>query len=353
MNNLTYYLSANSCSGYTSFFDDFVKSIRKIIVLKNISKNAKDNLFKEITDILDCDDISYDICLRCGSISEVDAVILKDFSTVIACEELFTGEIPLYADIVDFSDILSLDYDVQKNIEDLRKRISTVKTRLFSHLSDAKLIHDRWEKIYISNIDFDVLDLKGDKLIDDIFSGVTDKQGVPTQVHRFFGSLLPRGNINFIDELTEGFEKRIFIKGRPGTGKSTFLKKVCDRATKQGYSTEVYHCSFDVKSLDMIIVRDLKLAVFDSTSPHEIFPSRNSDSIFDIYDIAVNEDTDESYADELMHITSQYNQSIKKAKECLYTSQMLKKRYDEIIYTKEVSDNALNKVISLASLNNG
>ncbi len=352
MNNMTYYMSANSCGGYISFFDGLAKSVRKIIVIKNIKKSVKECLFNKVTDILDSDDISYDICLSCGTSDEIDAVILKDFSTIIASDKLFTGEIPLYADIVDFSDVFSLDFEKQKNIEILKKRVETTNNRMFSHLNDAKLIHDRWEKIYISNMDFPALDCNCEKLIDELFGDAEERNTAPAEIHRFFGTLLPRGNINYINELTCGFEKRIFIKGRPGTGKSTFLRKVNKRAMQMGYSTEIYHCSFDVNSLDMIIIRDLNLAVFDSTSPHEIYPTESYDSVFDIYDIAVKKDTDVSYADDLMYISNEYNQAMKKAKECLYTSQMLQKKYEEIIYNESKSCESINKVISLASLNN-
>lgn len=39
--------------------------------------------------------------------------------------------------------------------------------------------------------------------------------------------------------------KRYFLKGRPGTGKSTFLKMLARAAQDRGYRTEAYHCAFD------------------------------------------------------------------------------------------------------------
>lgn len=49
---------------------------------------------------------------------------------------------------------------------------------------------------------------------------------------------------------------------------------------------------FDPNSLDLVVIRDLGICLFDSTSPHEYFPSRDSDEIIDIYQEAVKEHTD-------------------------------------------------------------
>ena len=79
------------------------------------------------------------------------------------------------------------------------------------------------------------------------------------------------------------WQKRIFIKGRPGTGKSTFLKKLSKSLIDNGFDVEEYYCSFDKESLEMVISRELSFAVFDSTSPHEKFPERETEEILDFY----------------------------------------------------------------------
>ena len=44
----------------------------------------------------------------------------------------------------------------------------------------------------------------------------------------------------------------------------------------------------------MVIVRELGFAIFDSTAPHEYFPSREGDEIIDMYALIVTPGTDES-----------------------------------------------------------
>ena len=85
------------------------------------------------------------------------------------------------------------------------------------------------------------------------------------------------------------------------------MKKIANLAKNNGYKTEVYHCSFDPDSLDMVIIRDLDVCIFDSTSPHELFPSRTSDEIVDLYQTAVKPGTDEENSARLSAIQNRYD----------------------------------------------
>ncbi len=53
-------------------------------------------------------------------------------------------------------------------------------------------------------------------------------------VHRFLGAATPEGPKDFIQNLTGDVQKRYFIKGRPGSGKSTMLKKIAAAAQESG-----------------------------------------------------------------------------------------------------------------------
>jgi ABC-type lipoprotein export system ATPase subunit len=60
----------------------------------------------------------------------------------------------------------------------------------------------------------------------------------------------------------------ICIKGGPGTGKSSLMKNVGKLYKENGYDIEYHHCSSDPNSLDGVVIKALKVAIFDSTSPH-------------------------------------------------------------------------------------
>ncbi len=187
--------------------------------------------------------------------------------------------------------------------------------------TNARVLHDEQEKIYIAHMDFDAADRLTKETIHMLFDGKS-LNSPGTEVHRFFGAATVDGNVNYIPEVTEGIPKRYLIKGRPGTGKSTFLKKIAQTAVSRGFRTEIYHCSLDPDSLDLVAVRELGFCLFDSTAPHEYFPERPEDEIIDIYKTCVTPGTDEKYQAELNGSQKAYKEMIasgvaflKKAKE--------------------------------------
>ena len=73
--------------------------------------------------------------------------------------------------------------------------------------------------------------------------------------------------------LSQDDAKRILcLKGGPGTGKSSLMKKVGEYFSKKGYSIEYHHCSSDNDSLDGIVIKELNVALIDGTSPHIVDP---------------------------------------------------------------------------------
>lgn len=90
----------------------------------------------------------------------------------------------------------------------------------------------------------------------------------------FMGANSPIGFCSFFEELYNPYKNHhpYIIKGGPGTGKSTFMKKVAKRAEEKGLETELIYCSSDPGSLDGVVVKAMGLCVFDGTSPHIIEP---------------------------------------------------------------------------------
>ena len=88
--------------------------------------------------------------------------------------------------------------------------------------------------------------------------------------HAYFAAMNGRaGFTSFFEEIffCEGIKKRYVIKGGPGTGKSSFMKRAALRAESGGARVEYYYCSSDTSSLDGIVI-DSRIALLDGTSPH-------------------------------------------------------------------------------------
>ena len=81
------------------------------------------------------------------------------------------------------------------------------------------------------------------------------------------------GFVSFYDCVFDRPElkRRYLIKGGPGTGKSSFMRKIARASEEQGRHVRYYDCSSDPDSLDGIVIDD-RIAVLDSTAPHAMEP---------------------------------------------------------------------------------
>jgi hypothetical protein len=191
------------------------------------------------------------------------------------------------------------------------EQVKQCLTNAYSCFADALSVHDDWETIYIGAMNFEAANRLGDQYILRIYGDDSlPKEG--RQDDRFLGAATPAGAADFVPQLTSGL-KRYLIKGRAGSGKSTLLKRLAAAGLQRGFDVELYHCGFDPNSIDMIIVRELGVAVFDSTAPHEYFPDRASDEIIDMYAACIKPGTDEAFADELKVIQARYAAHMKEA----------------------------------------
>lgn len=90
----------------------------------------------------------------------------------------------------------------------------------------------------------------------------------------FLGANTPEGFYSLFSELysPEDGWRLYILKGGPGTGKSTLMKRIAAAADKRGLFTERIYCSSDPHSLDAVIIPSLKVSIADGTPPHTLEP---------------------------------------------------------------------------------
>ena len=88
----------------------------------------------------------------------------------------------------------------------------------------------------------------------------------------FIGANTSEGFVNYTNEIINKLSKVYIIKGGPGTGKSTLMKKISENAEMKGYGCEYYYCSSDSTSLDGVVIKEASIGIIDGTSPHSIDP---------------------------------------------------------------------------------
>lgn len=315
---MNYYAGGNTARGFHSLYNSNLQGLNRLFILKGGPGTGKSSLMKKVGS--QWLDNGYNIeLLHCSSDNEsIDGVIIPALGVGIVdgtaphvIEPQAPGAIEEYINLGKAWNSSKLALE-KNNILKLNGKISESFQTAYSTFADALKVHDEWEKIFISNMDFAKADRLTTNLIDKFFGKIKLNKKSDVR-HRFLGAATPKGAVDFVPNLTEDLSKRYFIKGRPGSGKSTMLKKLAAVAEERGLDVEVYHCGFDPNSLDMVIVRELGFAIFDSTAPHEYFPSSGTDEIIDMYEELIAPGTDDFYADEIVDISGRYSGKMKEA----------------------------------------
>lgn len=313
-----YYAAGNTAKGFYSLFDYSLQGLDRLYILKGGPGTGKSTLMKKVGKLFSSRgyDIEY---IHCASDNaSIDGVMIPHLNAGIVdgtaphvIEPKTPGAVEQYVNLGEAWDVAMLSRS-RNEIEAWNERIHSSYSHAYAKFAEALRIHDEWEQIYIAQMDFERANRLTERLLDDVLGDrCIDKKA--TVRRRFLGAATPRGAADFIPNLTEDVNKRIFLKGRPGTGKSTMLKKLASEAELRGWDVEIYHCGFDPQSLDMVILRELDVAVFDSTPPHEYFPERVGDIIIDLYEQTIAPGTDEAYDSQLKDIQSRYAMIMKQA----------------------------------------
>ena len=94
------------------------------------------------------------------------------------------------------------------------------------------------------------------------------------RIQYFLGANSPSGFYSLYHELLPAEQARsiYILKGGPGCGKSTLMRRVAALAEEAGETVEYILCSGDPDSLDAIVLPQKQIALVDGTAPHVVGP---------------------------------------------------------------------------------
>lgn len=325
-----YFGRGNTARGAQLLLPSAFKQLQSICLLEGDDGARKSSVLRLMADSLQQLGFSMECFHSPLRPDELEGLIITDMNTGFADGSVFD------ASLFDGGNVVQINIEqsdpaeeggvhANDQLESLRSRQKEALNKAYESFAAALRIHDEWENYYISSMDFEKADGVAKEIITRLFQDrPANKQAKVRRL--FFGAATPQGAVDHIPGLTEDLSCRIFIKGRPGSGKSTMLKKIAAASEQYGYDVDIFHCGLDPNSVDMLIFPELSTAIFDSTAPHEYVPEREGDEILDMYERAMTPGTDEQYAAELDLIKTRYSAQMKVGTSYLATARLLDDR---------------------------
>ena len=168
----------------------------------------------------------------------------------------------------------------------------------------------------------------------------------------YLGANTPDGFFSYYDYIMPQAKANriICIKGGPGTGKSSLMKKIGMEMSKHGFDVEMIHCSSDNNSLDGIAIPTLGIALLDGTSPHVVDP-KNPAAVDEILNMGDCWDRDgiAKNKEQIIRLNQKKKETFQRAYRYLRSA---KEMYDDILHIHKLARNDINIEIEFESLLN-
>lgn len=88
----------------------------------------------------------------------------------------------------------------------------------------------------------------------------------------YLGANTPDGFVSFFEGMTDAVSRLYIIKGGPGCGKSTAMKRIAAACEAAGMAVQRIWCASDTESLDGVYLPELDTLYVDGTAPHVLEP---------------------------------------------------------------------------------
>lgn len=262
---------ANTSNGFYSYFDYIIpQDVNRIFCLKGGPGVGKSSLMKKVA--RDFSERGYDVeVFPCSSDpGSLDAVLIKKLKIVLldaTAPHIVDPKIPGAIDeIVNFGDFWNTDnLEVNKTeIVRCNKDISSYFQRAFKYLKAAEPIFYDIESKNSDVVDFGKLNKFTDEFIEYLFKGVENKEEISVPRHLFGTAITPIGHIDYSYSLLQDAKKVYYLSGKIGYGKTTFLKRIYDKAILKGLKVEVFHYPLIPEKIESIMITDLGIAITTS-----------------------------------------------------------------------------------------
>ncbi len=310
---------AVTSQGFFSFYHYMIQqNAEHIFVIKGGPGVGKSTLMKKIAQSML--ERGYDIEYHCCSSDNgsIDGVVipklnigLMDGTSPHIVDPKNPGAVDEIINLGEYWDEAMLKRS-RKQIVDCNLKVSSYFQRAYFALREAKIALEEWKYYVRSFQDWSKINQLTLKIEREIFR--IPPKGHANERHLFAWGHTPQGKTEFIDTLLNGTDTLYVLKGQPGTGKSTFLSRIAERALTYNLGVEYYHNTLDPERLDLVILPDLRVAFVINAEPYAYTPNFDGKLISLDFEESLNTPLlDENCGNEIRDCQVRVNQHITRA----------------------------------------
>jgi hypothetical protein len=261
--------AGNTAAGFYSYYDQIIgPDATRIFIIKGGPGTGKSTFMRKIGEEMLAR--GFDVEFMCsssdnGSLTGVVIpairVALIDGTALHGVEPKNPGAVDEIVHLGDFWNEAKLRAH-KEEILATNRRISRLFGIAYAQLREAAVIRDELESYISVSMDFVKVNEVLRETARAIFKGAPVQHEHFPQVRRLFASAIsPDGVVHHLETLLQDLKTLYVIQGPPGSGRSTFLARLVAAAVIRGLGTEVFHCAFLPREIDLFIIPDLKVAV--------------------------------------------------------------------------------------------
>ena len=272
----------NTSKGFKSFFDYIApKDVKLMFCMKGGPGVGKSSLMKKVAKEMLSRGYDVDLYPCSSDPDSLDAIVIKQLGVVMLdataphiVDPKNPGVIDEILDLGKFWNRSNIEKN-KKEIMECNKEVSRFFKVGFNYFEAAAPIAYDIQAKNKDSMNFGEVNLITANLIDEIFKSVESSNRNNDVKHCFGSALSPIGHVEFTDTVLEDIDKVYYLDGALGTGKSTMLNRIANKAIEKGLDVEILHAPLLPEKIETIVIRDLSIAITTS----KLFKDNNVKSI--------------------------------------------------------------------------
>lgn len=258
------FASSHTRAGFHTFIPKLLEGLKKVYILKGATGTGKSTFIKMIGETFY--EKGYDIEYWMSALDSIsaDGVYIPQLEVALVNGNLQHPIEPKYPGVKEEVIYLGNYWDeniIKSQKDEIEKKIDEIEKlyeKVYLEIKKAAQLKADINKAGAAYLNMQKMEDLSRHLCQEIFNHN------PQEKHYFASALTAEGIVNYVNESSSNIKKRYILQGPSGSGKSSIIYDVAQKAKEKGYFLEYYYCGLEVESLVMLIVRNLDLALIDA-----------------------------------------------------------------------------------------